>query len=99
MGVDMIADKATARAILLAGAAELAEMEFDRMAHFYATGEHDSVTLSSVALAHVWASIARESRYPLGSINSEIGRLAPNDAHAALVRIRDKLKSLDDAAA
>jgi hypothetical protein len=91
----MITNKPAAKAILLAGAAELAEMELDQMAKFYQDGTHSTAGLSVFCFAHAWAAIVKGSAVPLGCIDGEIERLAPGSVRSVLQRVRGSHLSLD----
>jgi hypothetical protein len=95
VGGSVIADKQAAKAILLAGAAELTEMELDQMAKFYRDGTHTTAALSIFCFAHVWAATAKGSAVPLGCIDGEIERLAPGPVRSILQRVRGELARLD----
>ena len=91
----MITDKEKARAILLASAQELMELEFDQMAKFYIDGNHPVAANSAFVFAHVWASISKCSIVPLGSLENELQRELPDDVRDILQRAHDALAVLD----
>lgn len=92
----MISDKARAKELLLAAAQELTELELEQMAAFYEGGPHPTAGLPAFVFAHTWASIARNSILPLGSLNAEIARGLPTAEHRVLADLSNELAKLDE---